>query len=778
MPVHNNIFTIDAGMPREIWIDKYSRKKDDGDYQSFQERITDVVQGNFLLDPRQKIQITEGKFDINTITYPNVKQDYEDTLKYAEKGIIAMSGRHLQHGDLDQKEKTGELFTNCASATFSFIKFYLLLKGSGVGRSYDSDACWTDWDYMPNARFVLSTSHPNYEDWVESLEEAQHKYDSESEDVRWFEVEDSAEGWVKVVAILETAAFHKNNRDNLFVFNVTPVRRDGLPIKGQQGRPSSGPIPLIKALLKVMSVKGAGFKPWKQALFIDHYMSECVRLGGVRRSARLAMKYWKDKDAIDFIDVKRGGWLHTANNSIAVDEEFWEQALSPKPSHARRVFEAAVSAAYFDNTGEPGFINVDKLTWDRKDAENIDVKTYINKEYEALFGGIHYKTKEMMDYVLTKVSKKKYAFLCNPCVEIVFSILGAYCIVGDACISNADSEEEAIAGVTAMGRMLVRTNLMKYLYKQEVDRTNRIGISLIGIHEFAAKFYNYNFHDLIDEEKSEKFWSFIKRMAQEVTDGVNAYCDEIGVNRPATVLTLKPAGTVAKVMGVSEAANLPPMPYYLRFIQFKAGHPLLTEYQERGYPVYDISKSVIRVDEKGKEYPVNGYADTFIVGFPTKPLLTDMLTTDEGDDRRMVCAEDITVDEHYKWLQLLEKNWLGGPGLNNQVSYTLKYDPKKVSYAEFMKIVLEYQPTVRCCAVMPETDFSAFIYTPEQRISKQEYDDFMAKIDPVEREAIDEGSLDCASGACGIDFSRNASVAQEAELKAQDEMLAQLQAAE
>lgn len=758
MPVNNNIFTIDKGMPNEIWIDKYSRKNFDGSYQSFEERISEVVAGNFSLDPRWDKNVP----GIHPIDEYPVWKEYESTLTHAKKGIIALSGRHLQHGDDAQKHKTGELFTNCSSAVFSFIKFYLLLKGSGVGRSYDSDACWTDWEYLPHTRFVLSSQHPDYHPGIESLEEAQHKYDSDGEDVRWFTVEDSAEGWVKVVAILETAAFHKNNKDHLFIFDFSKVRGAGAPIKGQQGRPSSGPVPLIHALIQVATIRGAGYKPWKQALFIDHYLSACVAVGGVRRSARLAIKYWKDRDVIDFIDVKRGGWLYTANNSIAVDAEFWEQAANPRPSHARRVFEAAVSAAYYDKTGEPGFINVDRLTWNDREKEKISAENYFNHEYEEIFGGIHYKTKQMISYTLNKTMYKKYCYIPNPCVEINFALYGAYCTVGDACIMNADTEEEAIAAVSEMGNMLVRVNRMKFLYAAEVKRTNRIGISLIGIHEFAAKFYGFNFTDLLDTEYSAKFWNFIDRLREQVTENVNAYCDSIGMARPHTMLTLKPAGTVAKVMNCTEAANLPSMPYYLRFVQFKKGHPLLEEYIRRGYPVRDISKNEVRRDEDtGKEFTVNGYPDTFIVGFPTKPPITDIL----GD--RVICAGDITVEQHYKWLQLLEKHWLGGDGNNNQISYTLKYDPNKTSYEEFRKIVLQYQPTIRCCAVMPQIDTSAYIYTPEERISKAAYDIYVENIDRAEREAVDEASLDCASGACGIDFSRNKSAADEALMAAE-----------
>ena len=218
--------------------------------------------------------------------------------------------------------------------------------------------------------------------------------------------------------------FIKNNQDTTFVFDFTSVRCLNTPIKGQQNRPASGPIPLIQAMHRVTRIKGLGWKPWKQALFVDHYISECVRLGGVRRSSRISCKYWRDKDAIEFIDVKRGGWLWTANNSILVDEDFWQEARNPRPSHARRVFEAAVQAAFYDGTGEPGFINIDKLTWNNAGVENIASENFLNSAYHAAFDGFHAKTMEMIKYTLEKAKKKRYPYIVNPCGEIVLHIAG------------------------------------------------------------------------------------------------------------------------------------------------------------------------------------------------------------------------------------------------------------------------------------------------------------------------------------------------------------------
>ena len=77
-------------------------------------------------------------------------------------GALLTSGRHLQHGDASQPGRNMEVFTNCATAIASFAKFYLLLNGSGVGRSYDDALTAVDWSDAPALLLYLSPDHPDY----------------------------------------------------------------------------------------------------------------------------------------------------------------------------------------------------------------------------------------------------------------------------------------------------------------------------------------------------------------------------------------------------------------------------------------------------------------------------------------------------------------------------------------------------------------------------------------------------------------------------------------
>jgi len=164
---------------------------------------------------------------------------------------------------------------------------------------------------------------------------------------------------IKALEILEVATFQGRKYDH-FVFDFSNIRKSGTPIKGMQGRPASGPIPLIYAFVKSSELKYKEDMPiWKQTMILDHYMSECVANGGARRSSRIAIKYWKDPDIFSFIILKKDNpWLWSSNNSIGIDPLFWEESQNPG-TIANKIFEEATLNVY--ESGEPGFVNLDKL---------------------------------------------------------------------------------------------------------------------------------------------------------------------------------------------------------------------------------------------------------------------------------------------------------------------------------------------------------------------------------------------------------------------------------
>ena len=649
--------------------------------------------------------------------------------KYLETGLMLMSGRHLQHGDKNQAERNMEVFTNCSTASASYVLFYLLLNGSGVGRAYDDDMTIVNWDNMPIIRCVLDESHGDFvwgED--ESTKEARHKYDK----VYWYEVPDSREGWAQAVEKMEVMAYEKKYKDEVLVLDFSKVRAKGSPIGGMQDRPASGPKPLMQAIMKVATVKNAGMSPWKQAMYVDHYLAECVLVGGARRAARIATKNWTDSEIFDFIDIKRGGFLWSANNSVAVEDKFWTQ----KTKHSQKVLEAVLSASYHHDTGEPGFINQHRLVQnDDKYDGYLDGKYAHSKKYKP-----GKKTEKFLSQLAKVASSKLYTQIPNPCGEITLNMLGGYCVIGDVVPYYAPNVEEAEKAFRAMTRALMRVNTMDSLYNREVERTNRIGVGMTGIHEFAWNAFGYGFRDLVDEKKSMDFWLTLARFKRAVVEEAESYAKFLGMEVPHTNTTIKPSGTISKLFGLTEGAHLPAMREYMRWVQFRNDDPLVKTYKRKKYPIKELKT----------------YEGTTVVGFPTQPEICKL-----GMNGELVTAAEATPEEQFKWLMLLEKYWIVGIDENgqpledtgNQVSYTLKYKKDQVSFTKFKNMIKKYQSQIKCASVMPQQDSTAYEYQPEEPVTTGQFMSVLREIEDDDgrvQEDIDLEQLKCESGACPI----------------------------
>lgn len=723
---------------------------------------------------------------------------------------ILMSGRHLQHGDAKQYTRNMEVFTNCSTSSTSFLLFYLLLNGSGVGRLYDDDMMLVDWNYMPNVRCVIDETHPDYNFTEhESVRDAKHKY-GQGENVVWFTVPDSREGWAKALEKLEVMTFQKAYKDSILVLDFSPVREKGAAIGGMQNRPSSGPVPLMAAIHKLVTLKGAGLPKWMQAMYVDHYLAEPVLVGGARRAARMAVKFWKDKSVLEFIGVKRPiefhgktarqvvnlreknnfmSFLWSSNNSVGVDADFWRRvALTPDDAnynseltrHARAVYEAVIECSYGDGTGEPGFINVDQLVEKNEGIEKHESGNYVGSERYK----VELETKILLAGLAQKANRKEYSMIVNPCGEIALHLNGAFCVIADVVAFHADDLYDAEDAFKSAARALIRVNTMNSVYDKEVKRTNRIGVGQTGVHEFAWDTFKVGFRDLVNpdfegfqkhqdaldmskgyldtvntllasqmltaRQRAAAFWEVQGQFSRSTMREAAHYAQSLGMAIPHTMMTIKPAGTTSKLFGLSEGWHLPALAHYLRWVQFRNDSPQVDEYEAAGYPVRRDLKT---------------YQGTSIVGFPTEPTISSL---DIGDE--LVLAGDATPEDQYQWLRLGEFFWIEGGNVSefiekrepregqerfgNQISYTLKYKPEETSLREFSDIIREQQATVRCCSVMPQEEGQSYEYLPEEPVTKASFEQFQREIAQIVPEDIGKEHVDCEGGACPVDFNQ------------------------
>jgi adenosylcobalamin-dependent ribonucleoside-triphosphate reductase len=714
-------------------------------------------------------------------------------------GALITSGRHLQHGDADQAGRNMEVFTNCATAIAAFSKFYLLLNGSGVGRAYDDALVAVDWAASPQLLLHLSTGHPDHP----GDRAARHAFGLDFGLLPWgtglaefdeaavtgfiarelladpaaapagaihHRIEDSREGWAKAVELLESLAF-AGARDRTLVLDFSAIRPRGAPIGGMQGRPASGPLSLLRAFLairrEVIAPARAGALPelWEQALLVDHHLSVEVQVGGARRAARMATKSWRDPGILRFIRAKSQGGLWTANNSVMVDRAFWRGvaaaragSAAPDDCHALAVFEEATACAFIN--GEPGFINGDLLEDHRTGRAREKPVHEDGRDVRSARYRVNHAAPLLAD-LSRRAARADFPVTTNPCGEIVLHVTGGYCVIADfapllacpvdpatvepgrpdpatAALWDARVEDAVRLGV----RFLMRANGMDALYGEEVRRTNRMGIGPTGLHEWAWARYGLGFDDLLDEDRAAPFWDMLARLSHAAKEEGDAYADELGRARPFTVTTVKPAGTTSKLFGLTEGAHLPARRQYLRWVQFKGtrgesgawlpdADPLLADYEARGYPVRAL----------------RSFPGMSVVGFPTLPLIQRL-----GLGERLRTAPEASPRDQYRWLALMERHWIGAER-GNQISYTLKVYTDRHDLDAFRDILLDHQPGVRCCAVLPSAPDAAlgYEYLPEEEVSDDAFAAIVAAIrDPALHEALDMAHLACAGGVCPI----------------------------
>ena len=319
-------------------------------------------------------------------------------------------------------------------------------------------------------------------------------------------------------------------------------------------------------------------------------------------------------------------------------------------------------------------------------------------------------------------------FQTHNCGEIVLSIMSGVCVIGDLVPFHTKNEDDLEEATRLITRALIRTNLMDQMYGEEIKRTNRIGVSLTGIHEWAWKHFNLSFRELLDVQKSQKFWNTLRWMADIVEQEADAYSAQLGVTPPHTLRTIKPAGTTSKLFGLTEGAHLPPLREYLRWVQFRDDDPLVKKYEKKGYPSRVLST----------------YAGTTIIGFPTQPTICQL------DGLDVVTAGEATPDEQFEWLRLLEQYWIG-PKRGNQISYTLKYHPALLTLEMYRQLISDNVPTIRAVSVLPEVELS-YEYEPEEEISQGKYDQLMEVIGRRMHEDVDRVHVECEGGCCPINF--------------------------
>ena len=120
----------------------------------------------------------------------------------------------------------------------------------------------------------------------------------------------------------------------------------------------------------------------------------------------------------------------------------------------------------------------------------------------------------------------------------------------------------------------VELELPDWNYMQARDR-------LIGC-SFTGWFDMINATNMTIDEQKE----LLREMRVVANNEANRYANELGLNRPELVTTIKPEGTLSQLPTVSSGMHFSHSPYYIRRIRITSSDPLVKVCEELGYPIF------------------------------------------------------------------------------------------------------------------------------------------------------------------------------------------------
>lgn len=227
-----------------------------------------------------------------------------------------------------------------------------------------------------------------------------------------------------------------------------------------------------------------------------------------------------------------------------------------------------------------------------------------------------------------------------------------------------------------------------------------------------------------------------RQMERVATSSAYSMADQLGLQRPKNVTTVKPSGTLSKVMGTSEGVHKPMSKYIFNNINFGKNDPLVPKLIAAGYKTMDN--------------PLE--PDNIIVTFPIswENMNFDKITREDGTVVEVNLESAIDQLERYK---LIQNNWN-----HHNTSITISYDLDEVpgiidwlldNWESYVGVSFIYRADPSKTA----KDLG-YAYLPQESVTKENYDSYTQTLLPVDFSGtdveMDMESQECAGGHCPV----------------------------
>lgn len=336
---------------------------------------------------------------------------------------------------------------------------------------------------------------------------------------------DSGEAWAKSIGKLLAGKYDAHT----LVFDFSEVRGAGARLRGY-GWISSGDAVISEEypkIARILSNRAGQFLDEIDQLHILNHLG-VIQTG--RRGARIALLDYGNRNWRRFATAKKDFWLNgnhhltQSNNTL----RFWEQ---PSKDELKGVFDLMLESG----GSEPGFQNA---------AE----------------------AKRRAPWMQT----------VNPCHEILLSDKGL-CNLAEVNLAAFDSWsalERAVYLIARANYRQTQVNLLDGILQPGWHQNNEFlrlcGVSLTG---WAMR------SDLVEHD--------YKRLRNHAVTGAYSMAYELGTEVPKNVTTVKPSGSVSKIMGCTEGIHHPLGKYIFNNVTFSKHEPIVEILASKGYTVFD-----------------------------------------------------------------------------------------------------------------------------------------------------------------------------------------------
>lgn len=491
------------------------------------------------------------------------------------------------------------------------------------------------------------------------------------------QIGDSAEAWAKSIGKLLAGKYNANK----LIFDFSELRPAGIRLSGY-GWISSGDDAIAKAyvaIANIMNRRSGQLLTRMDILDVVNWMGTIL---SSRRSAQIALFEYGEPEWKEFAVAKKEWWL-TGNSQRIQSNNSLMFHTKPSRKQMMDIFGLMEEAG----GSEPGFVNAE-----------------------------------------TALKRAPWFNGSNPCCEILLGNKN-FCNLMEVDIGKFRGDSSGLLKALELAaRANYRqtcVNLKDGILQESWHLNNQFlrlcGVGITGI----ARRDDLGYYD----------YEQMKRVA---TSSAISMADELGTERPKNVTTVKPSGTLSKIMSTTEGVHKPLGKYIFNNINFGKHDPLLDILRKANYEVY----------------PNPADSEGVLVTFPIswEDIEFDKVVKEDGTIVEVNNETAIEQLERYKLIQTAY--------CQQNVSNTISYSPDEVpAIIDWLlanwDIYVGVSFLYRADPSKTAADLG-YLYLPQEVVTRERYEEYTRRLLHVDLGAENrEGDLEiesqeCSGGACPV----------------------------